>query len=301
LQLGVANALVYSTPTNFESASLPNPVILSHFSEIAPDYDALICDVWGVVHNGQTAHQPACEALKKFRATRGPVVLVSNAPRPVRDLKVQFARYGVPDDSYDTIITSGAAAHDELARRVAQSPIKMFHLGPDRDRGVFDDLPVSSVPEEQADIVLCTGLFDDDTETPETYRAQLTDMKKRGLTMLCANPDLVVQRGGKLVYCAGALAKLYEELGGTVTYYGKPHRPIYDIALAAARSPKRPLAIGDAVNTDLRGANGAGMDALFIGDGIHAAECVPFDAETLGRLFARAGVEARAAMQALVW
>jgi len=280
---------------------LPEPLILSHFAAIASDYDALICDVWGVVHNGQTAHLPACEALKKFRAAQGAVVLVSNAPRPVRDLKVQFARYGVPEDCYDAIVTSGAAAHDDLARRVAKGPVHMFHLGPERDRGVFDDLAVACVPEADADIVLCTGLFDDDTETPETYRAQLTDMKSRGLTMLCANPDLVVQRGGKLVYCAGALAKLYEELGGTVIYYGKPHQPIYDIALAASRKPKRPLAIGDALLTDLKGANGAGIDALFIGEGIHAAEIEPFDAETLGRLFAKTGVQARAAMRALVW
>jgi HAD superfamily hydrolase (TIGR01459 family) len=280
---------------------LSAPRILSHFAEIASDYDALICDVWGVVHNGQTAHLAACDALKRFRETRGPVVLVSNAPRPVRDLKVQFERYGVPEDCYDTIITSGAAAHDDLARRVASGPVRMFHLGPERDRGVFDNLPFAAVPEEQADIVLCTGLFDDDIETPETYRAQLIDMKERGLTMLCANPDLVVQRGGKLVYCAGALAQLYEELGGTVIYYGKPHRPIYDIAFAAARGPKRPLAIGDALITDLRGANGAGIDALFIGDGIHVTEVEPFDGETLLRLFARAGVQATAAMRKLVW
>jgi HAD superfamily hydrolase (TIGR01459 family) len=280
---------------------LSAPVILSHFADIAPDYDALICDVWGVVHNGQTAHLPACDALRKFRETRGAVVLVSNAPRPVRDLKMQFSRYGVPEDCYDTIVTSGAAAHDDLARRAAEGPVRMFHLGPERDRGVFDDLPVKSVSEGEADIVLCTGLFDDDIETPETYRAQLTDMKKRGLPMLCANPDLVVQRGGKLVYCAGALAKLYEELGGTVIYYGKPHRPIYDIAIAAARGAKHPLAIGDALITDLMGANGAGIDALFIGDGIHASEIEPFDPETLGRLFERMGVHARAAMRALVW
>jgi HAD superfamily hydrolase (TIGR01459 family) len=280
------------------SASLP---ILSGLHEIAPDYDALICDVWGVLHDGHKARPEACAALKTFRAERGRVVLLSNAPRPVVDLEEQFKRFGVPADCYDAIVTSGVAAHDDLARRSAHGRLKMYHLGPERDRGVFNDLPIDCVTTAEADIVLCTGLFDDDHETPDDYRDQLAALARRKLVMLCANPDLVVQRGGRLIPCAGGLAKLYEELGGPVVYYGKPYKPIYDVTLAALPDAKWPLAVGDGLNTDIRGANVAGLDALFIADGIHGEEIAPFDGSHMGQLLARMGVHARAAMRTLVW
>src|SRR5262249_10546237 len=151
----------------------------------------------------------------------------------------------VPDDCYDAIVTSGAAAREALAQKTQRGRLRMFHLGPERDRGVFDGLSLETVPLELAEGVLCTGLFDDDNETPSDYREMFGTMRSRGLVMLCANPDRVVQRGGRLVYCAGALAEEYEGIGGQVVYYGKPHLPIYEFVTRAAGDPKRPLAIGD--------------------------------------------------------
>ncbi len=205
-----------------------SPVILSGLHEIARDYDALVCDVWGVLHNGAHAHAPAVDALKRFRAEFGPVVLLSNAPRPVDALEEQFKKIGVPKDCYDAIMTSGVAARVDLAKRTEGGRLAIFHLGPERDRGVFDDLPIDCVEPDKARVVLCTGLFDDDHETPDDYRELLDALRNRGLTMLCANPDFVVQRGGQLVYCAGAIARAYEKTGGAVVYYGKPHTPIYE-------------------------------------------------------------------------
>jgi HAD superfamily hydrolase (TIGR01459 family) len=277
------------------------PQLLTHLSEIASDYDTLICDVWGVLHNGATAFAPACAALKTFREKHGRVVLLSNAPRPAADLEEQFVRFGVPLDCYDTIVTSGAAAREDLARRAARGGLAMLHLGPERDRGVFAGLDIELTGADKAEIALCTGPYDDETETPADYVDRLADLKARGLTMLCANPDYQVQRGGKLVYCAGALAQAYEKIGGSVIYYGKPHLPIYDHVRAASDGAPRPLAIGDGLHTDIKGANAAGIDALFIADGVHGEDVRDFTQAHLGDLFAGAGVAARAAMRALVW
>ena len=277
------------------------PQLLTHFSELAPEYDALVCDIWGVLHNGATAFAAACEVLKHFRDTLGRVVLLTNAPRPARDLEEQFRRYGVPLDCYDAIVTSGAAARHELARRAARAKLRMLHVGPDRDRNVFEGLHIELGDAEHAQVVLCTGLYHDDTETPDDYADMLAGLSRRGLTMICANPDLVVQRGDTLVYCAGALAEAYERVGGAVVYFGKPHQPIYDVVRAALGDAKRPLAIGDGLLTDIKGANGAGIDALFIADGIHGEDVAEFTGRHMAELFAEAGVHARAAMRALVW
>ena len=284
-----------------EIALPPLPSILSGLHEIAEGYDALICDVWGVLHNGVQAFPAPCDALRRFRGARGPVVLLSNAPRPVRDLKMQFARLGVPEDCYDAIVTSGAATRADLERRTASGEISIYHLGPERDRGIIEALPVVCSNLERAAIVLCTGLFDDDVETPSDYDELLSAMHARGLTMLCANPDLVVQRGGRLVFCAGAIAEAYAAMGGTVVYYGKPHKPIYDLTLQTMKGAKKPLAIGDGLRTDIKGANGAGIDALFVADGIHGEHVEPFTPEHLQSLFQREGVHACGAIRTLVW
>jgi HAD superfamily hydrolase (TIGR01459 family) len=280
--------------------------VLSGLHDIASDYDALICDVWGVLHNGQTPFLAAAEALRRFRAERGPVVLLSNAPRLVATLLKQFEQIGVPADCFDAIVTSGVAARAELSARSRGKTLAMLHLGPERDRDVFEGLNVESVAAEEAEIILCTGLFDDDRETPEDYAERLAALKERGLLMLCANPDIVVQRGGQLIYCAGALAREYEKIGGQVIYFGKPHPAIYDLTLdtmrkSVGRTLTRPLAVGDGMATDLAGANRAGFDALFIAHGIHAAELGEMTAETLAQLFDKTGVKARAAMRELVW
>ncbi|HSZ10609.1 MAG TPA: hypothetical protein VK759_00440, partial [Rhizomicrobium sp.] len=146
-----------------------HPQIPTGLSEIASDYDALICDVWGVLHDGQEPRLAAANALSHFRRAHGPVVLLSNAPRPVADIEAQFTRIGVPLDCYDAIVTSGVATREELARRASGSKLAMLHIGPERDRGVFEGLNVESVPVEQSQITLCTGLWDDDTETPDDY------------------------------------------------------------------------------------------------------------------------------------
>lgn len=282
------------------------PAILPGLSGIAGRYDALLCDVWGVLHDGQTARAPAVDALRRFRETRGPVILLSNAPRPEANVKAQFVRFGVPEDCYDAIETSGMAAREEIERRTSGTRLRMLHLGPERDRGVFVGLAVDCVTADRAKLVLCTGLYDDQSETPGDYRELLDDLCARGLTMLCANPDIVVQHGGKLIYCAGALARAYKKIGGEVIYTGKPHRPVYEAALATAeaiagRPVVRPLAVGDGLATDIAGANVMGFDAVFIADGVHGEEIGRLTPERLAELFKSAGVTARTAMPALAW
>ncbi|HUO87603.1 MAG TPA: TIGR01459 family HAD-type hydrolase [Rhizomicrobium sp.] len=280
---------------------MTGPQLLTNLSTIAADYDALLCDVWGVLHNGVRAFDPACAALKAFRGKFGRVILLSNAPRPASDIEGQFARLGVPPDCYDVIVTSGDAAREDLARRAARGRLAMFHLGPERDRNLYAGLDIALSDVAGADIVLCTGLFDDEAETPDDYTDMLAAMKGRGLTMLCANPDLVVQRGGRLVHCAGSLARAYEAIGGTVVYYGKPHLPIYDVVRAVAGGAQRMLMVGDGLVTDVKGANAAGIDVLFIADGVHGEDVREFTQAHLAELFAAAGVHARAAMRTLVW
>ena len=287
-------------------ASRCAPVILKGLHEIAQAYDAAFCDVWGVLHDGRSARRPAVETLRKFRRERGPVILLSNAPRPVSDVEKQFAGLGIPHDCYDAILTSGVLAHDDLARRSRAGTVKLLHLGPERDRGVFAGLSVSCVSADEAELVLCTGLFDDDSESPEDYRDLLTDLCRRKLPLLCVNPDIVVQRGGKLVYCAGALARLYDQLGGTSVYYGKPHRPIYDAACniaagIAGRRDLKVLVLGDGLETDISGANAAGLDAVFIADGIHGEDVRELTPATVQKLCSDLGVSVRAAIRALVW
>jgi HAD superfamily hydrolase (TIGR01459 family) len=282
------------------------PVILTGLREIAQNYDAALCDVWGVLHNGRNPFERAVEALRRFREQRGPVILLSNAPRPVGDVEKQFADLGIPHDCYDAILTSGVLAHEDLAQRSRNRALKLLHIGPDRDRGVFDGLRVSCVSPDEAEVVVCTGLFDDDMESPDDYEEMLVDLCRRNLSLLCVNPDIVVRRGGQLVYCAGALARAYEVLGGQVIYYGKPHRPIYDAALKLAakkakRSSRRVLVLGDGLETDIRGANAAKLDAVFIADGIHGEDVRELTPRAIEKLCSEWGVFALGAMRALVW
>jgi HAD superfamily hydrolase (TIGR01459 family) len=232
-------------------------------SELTDTYDSVICDVWGVVHNGVAAFAPAVEALRRFRQGGGPVVLVTNAPRPWAPIRDQLQGLGVPDDAYDAIVTSGDVTRAVIAERPGA---KVFHLGTDRDLSFYEGLDAVLVPEAEADLVSCTGLFDDEAETPDDYRPMLQRFAERRLTMVCANPDLVVERGHRLVPCAGALARLYGEIGGKAILVGKPHRPIYEAARArlAELGGERTLAIGDGLPTDIRGAVDNGFDALFV-------------------------------------
>jgi HAD superfamily hydrolase (TIGR01459 family) len=278
------------------------PRLLTGLSEIARDHDALICDIWGVVHNGHAPFAEAIEALRHFRREHGPVVLLSNAPRPPRSVEDQFRRIGVATDCYDAIVTSGGAARDDLAARSGQAkPLSLYYVGPEQDTSLIEGLDVVRAGIGQADVALCVGLVDDLTETPDDYSDILASMRAKNLTMLCANPDLKVYRGSQLCWCAGALAQAYEAIGGSVTYYGKPYPAVYDAALKAAGRPQNPLAIGDAMVTDLKGAKDAGLEALFIADGLHGEEIEPYTAQHLSEMFAAADVAAKAAMRALRW
>ena len=204
---------------------------IERFEPLARDYDVLLCDVWGVIHNGLAAFPAACEALTRFRARGGTAILITNAPRPGEAVARILDRLGVPRDAYDAITSSGDVTRGIVASRLAET---VFHLGPERDLSIFTGLDVKFARLESADYVVCSGLFDDTTETPESYRDMLAAMRARSLFMVCANPDIVVERGDTLVYCAGALADAYAALGGEVLYCGKPHAPIYDAALATA-------------------------------------------------------------------
>ena len=287
---------------------MPAIPVLSGLSEIARDYDALICDVWGVLHNGHRAYPAAADALQRFRAECGPVILLTNAPRPTVDVESMLGRVGVPLDCYDAVVSSGAVAREDVICRIEAvgRPLRVFHLGPDRDGGVLGGLEIQRVDVPDAEVVLCTGLYDDTAETPDDYAELFRRMQARSLVMLCANPDMVVQRGGTLIWCAGALAEAYERMGGEVVYYGKPHPPIYEATLAAARTIAgreilRPLAIGDGADTDIRGANRMGIDAVFVAQGIHAAQLGELTAEGLAQLFIVPEAHPKAAMRTLVW
>lgn len=244
----------------------------SRLADVISDYDVLFCDVWGVVHNGTRAFHQACEALAGARQAGKTVILLTNSPRPWQSVERQIETLGVPDDAFDRIVTSG----DVTRKLIAEGPSRVFFLGPERDHVLISGIDVETVSEEEAEAVLCTGLFNDETEGPEDYRALLERFHARGLPMICANPDLVVERGDKLVYCAGALAALYSELGGETRISGKPYRPIYEAAMDVAREISgsadkgRTLAVGDGIATDVRGAQDFGLDVLYIGAGIHA-------------------------------
>ncbi len=255
--------------------------LIHALSEIAPQYDILFCDLWGCLHNGVTPFPAAVEALQGFRMQGGRVVLMTNAPRPAQFVRASLDRMGVPTNAYDLIVSSGDAAQDAMfAGAVGR---KVWHLGPAKDDGFFTDIPqewadapaIERVPMDQAEGIICTGPFDEMNEVPEDYRARLMLAREAGLQMICANPDIVVDMGETRIYCAGALAALYEELGGTVMYFGKPHPPIYDMARRKLAKigidPQgRTLAIGDGINTDVAGATGEGIDALFVLNGLAA-------------------------------
>jgi HAD superfamily hydrolase (TIGR01459 family) len=236
----------------------------------------VLCDVWGVVHNGVAAHAGAVDALARYRAAGGRVLLVTNAPRPSAPIVDQLDSLGVPREAYDGIVSSGDVTRaDLLARGVARA----YMLGPDRDLSLFEDTPIALVEPDAAELVVCTGLVNDLVETPEDYRRHLAELAGRDLEFVCANPDIVVEKGERLLYCSGALAALYEEEGGRVTQYGKPHPPIYDAAMGrlgeiagAPLARSQVLVIGDGLFTDIRGAVDNGFDALFVTAGVHAAE-----------------------------
>lgn len=284
------------------------PIGITGLSEISAGYAFILCDVWGVVHNGVRSNPTAVDALVRYRGAGGRVVLITNAPRPSSVVFNQLDRLDVDRDAYDDIVSSGDVARKYLEDR---QEARIYHLGPDRDLPIFAGLPNALVDQAEADLICCTGLFDDVSETPDDYVDQLDRLAKRGLPMLCINPDKVVERGDRLLWCAGALAERYEALGGKTIVVGKPYAPIYDMALnrlkeLAARDLDREsvLAIGDGAPTDLRGAVDQAIDVLFVTDGIHAGEFGPRDAPdptSVHRFLAAADLGAKNFMSRLAW
>jgi HAD superfamily hydrolase (TIGR01459 family) len=288
---------------------LTAPKLAASFSDIAPAYDVLLCDVWGVIHNGREHFPAACAALAKYRAEVGPVILISNSPRPRDPVIAQLDGLGVPRESWSGIVTSGDATRVLLAER---APGPVWKIGDARDEPLYAGLGLGEARPEDAAFISVTGPYDDETDTPADYRDRFLTCLDRGLELVCANPDIVVQRGDRLIYCGGALAQLYESLGGKVAMAGKPYPAIYQICLElAAESLGRPLdgarvlCIGDGLPTDVRGANARGLDVLFIASGIHGGETIGPDgtlnAAAVADLLRQDGLTATWAMADLVW
>lgn len=245
--------------------------IIASLDAVADRYDAFLCDVWGVLHNGRDGYLEAGAALQRMRAQGKTVVLITNVPKPRNSIPAQLDRAGVPRDAWDAIVTSGDAIRVELA---ARAPGPMCRIGPrDYDRPLWEGLGLAEAPLDKAAFVAISGLNRDD-ETPADYADILRLARARNLDLLCANPDIVVQFGERMIWCAGAIARDYASLGGRVIMAGKPYAPIYDLALAelaAIRTVRRDriLCIGDGIPTDIAGANIQGFDSLFIASGMH--------------------------------
>ena len=280
---------------------MPGYPAIESLRDVASDYDAVLCDAWGVIHNGRELMPGAAEAMTNFRREHGPLIILTNAPRPCHIIPPQLDRLGLRREAYDGVVTSGDAVRAEIDKRL---PAPAFRIGPEKDDPLFEGLDIRFVDLEAADFLICTGLVDDQSEHPDDYRNLLQEAAVHDLEMVCANPDIVVNWGGRMVWCAGALAEIYKELGGRVVYGGKPHAPIYELAFnavneAAGRAigQNRILAVGDGLGTDILGANRAGVDALLIaGDGgIEAGE------DDLEHRLAKAGVDVIGISRGLQW
>ena len=256
--------------------------IIESLADIAANYDALFCDLWGCVHNGIAPFPEAIAALRGFRSGGGKVVLLTNAPRPRHEVEVQLDGMGLPRDCWDVIATSGDSAR--LAMFQGAVGHDVYFIGEERDLTFFEPIhlldpcpTVNRVPLQAATGIVCTGPRDPHAD-PAVYRGEFLYAKTKGLKLLCANPDIVVDRGHERIWCAGALAALYDEMGGESLYFGQPHPPVYDLArrrladLGASVPDTRILAVGDGIATDIKGALGEDIDSLFITGGIAAAE-----------------------------
>jgi HAD superfamily hydrolase (TIGR01459 family) len=291
------------------------PLVIAGLNRIVEQYDVILCDLWGVVHNGRRSFPAATDALARFRAGGGTVILITNAPRPNKPIRDQLDHLQVPHAAYDGVVTSGDVTIDLLRAR-GRAPV--YHIGPPRDLSLFaaiDEIAPGEAPPRaplaDAAYVLCTGLFDDTRETPEDYDATLAAMRARDLLMICANPDLVIHRGQELIYCAGAIAERYAGIGGETIFAGKPHAPIYQLALSRAGAARgasvdrsRVLAIGDAMRTDIAGAFAQALDSLFVASGIHRDEFAgasALDAAAVEQFGAQHGMHPTATIGELVW
>lgn len=282
------------------------PRLLDGFAEIAADYDAVLCDIWGVLHNGRAPFAGVDDALAAYRAQGGKVLLLSNAPRPGATALHRLDTIGNRRSSYDDILTSGDASRAKLNALGAQGQ-SCCHIGPDKDADLTDGLDIAITDMAEADVVLFSGMYDDMNETPADYTALLTEMQARGLPMICPNPDRTVMVGDQIIYCAGAVAELYENMGGEVIWMGKPYPVVYQRAAAMLaemcdRDSPRVLAIGDGPKTDIPGAEAAGIDALFISGGLAGASGAKIDtAEDIAAVLGEENTRAAYAMRHLIW
>ncbi|MBN8941562.1 MAG: TIGR01459 family HAD-type hydrolase [Rhizobiales bacterium] len=290
------------------TSTIALPPSLDGLSAIASQYDLVLSDVWGVLHNGMKAHPAAAAALMAVRRQGVPVVLISNAPRQSPVVVGQLDRLGIPRAAYDAVVTSGDVSRDYIRTRPGEP---VHHVGPKRDLVLFEDIGTRLVDIEDAAYVVCTGLTDDRTEKPEDYDERLERMRARGLFFVCGNPDKVVEVGDSLIYCAGAIGDRYQAMGGEVLYAGKPFEPAYEACFDFARritgkpaDRSRVLAIGDAMRTDVAGAARMGLDCLFLAEGIHAEMLLGPDGlkpEGLAALLAETGLHPRYVMPRLSW
>lgn len=286
--------------------------VLGGLREVATRFKILICDIWGVLHNGQSAFPGVVDCLAAWRQAGGFVLLLSNAPRPHGSIRAQLQGLGIPETAYDALVTSGDLTRKLLAAEARSSRLLIHHVGPDRDLPLFDCLDVERVSLDRAKAIVCTGPFDDTREGPGDYSDYWQPALRAGLPFWCANPDLQVQRGDSLIYCAGALGADYERQGGSVTYLGKPHAPAYEFVEQhlhdiMGRTPDRRdwLAVGDGLKTDILGATRAGFESLLITGGIHEAElATPSgapDPHRIANVYRAAGLTSIGAMRRLVW
>lgn len=287
-----------------------NIPILSGLAGLAKDYDLFIVDLWGVVHDGEAAFPDAIGCLRHLRQCGARIVLLSNAARLSEAVAAHLNRLGISDELYDRLLTSGDVTAKAMAACTsANARPACFHLGPARGRPTFDACGGRATDIGEAELIICTGLINDETERVENYRGLLTAAADRGLPMICANPDVMVIRGGRTIYGAGALAALYEELGGSVRQFGKPHPAIFDQLFAEYPGIPRSRAvmIGDSLSTDMQGARRAGIDALWIAGGIHAealgldAEGVLLQPDKVAAVAQRAGEQPMAILPRLKW
>ena len=278
--------------------------LLSSFQPLAQNYDALLCDAWGVIHNGRRLFDGVEDALVRFRQTRGPVVILTNAPKPSPVIRPQLDALGLSREAYDVVVTSGDVARAEINKCL---PGRAYRIGWASDGPLYDGLDLGFAPLPDADFIICTGIADEGPSEPEDYREMLAPAAAADKLMICGNPDIVVNWRGELMWCAGAIARVYEDLGGRVVYAGKPYPEVYELAMAAIAdragrtiAPDRILAVGDGAVTDIRGANRARIDALFIaGDGgVHEGG---LENGAVERALKEADVAAVAAMRGLVW
>ena len=288
---------------NNQPIAPPSIPVIDTIDPVVGAAKAWLVDIWGVMHNGANPFGEAVDVCRSFRGRGGLVLLLSNSPRPAEGVYRQLNDIGVSSDAWDAIVTSGDATR-KLIQMWGDRPV--FHLGPERDVGLFEGLPARRVSRDDALGVVCSGLFDDTAETPDDYRELLSQFARRELPMICANPDLKVERAGQIIYCAGALAEAYEQMGGQVAYGGKPYRPIYDMALerlseihGSLIKEKDVVAIGDGVQTDIKGAAGFGIRSVYIASRVHLRPGEALSSEVLEQLFSGADCRPIAGMTAL--